>query len=119
MGLKVDIRYLKKEELKSSLLELLTDKKYSEKAQQLSRNFRDQPEKPIERALWWIEYVLRNPDVSFLKNKQLSQMNFFAKHSIDVIAFLTVMLLVILLLAIKIICCLIRKKNQKQKVKKQ
>lgn len=119
MGLKLDIRYIKKEELKSTLIELLTNKVFTEKAQLMSWNFRDQPETPMERALWWIAYVLRNPDVSFLQSKPLKEMNYILKHSIDVIAFLTVVLLLILILIVKLSICLLRKKNPQEKRKLQ
>lgn len=120
MGLKLDIRYLKKDVLKATIQTLLTNKEFSRKAQQMSRNFRDQPQKPMERALWWIEYVLRNPDVSFLTSKRLNEMNFVTKHSIDVIAFLTIVVLAVLGVIVRIVVWLImRGASVKKKVKKQ
>lgn len=119
MGLKLDIRYLRRDELKATIQKLLTNKEFSRKAQQMSRNFRDQPQKPMERALWWIEYVLRNPDVSFLTSKRLNEMNFVTKHSIDVIAFLTIVVLAVVGVIVRIVVLLImRGESVKKKVKK-
>lgn len=120
MGLKLDIRYLRRDELKATIQKLLTNKEFFRKAQQMSRNFRDQPQKPMERALWWIEYVLRNPDVSFLTSKRLNEMNFVTKHSIDVIAFLTIVVLAVVGVIVRIVVWLImRGASVKKKVKKQ
>lgn len=120
MGLKVDIKEITKEKLQKTLQELLTNDKYRETAQLMSRNFRDQPEKPLERALWWIDYVLRNPDVEFLQNKKMKGMSYVAKHSIDVIAFLTVVALVLGCLIVKVIVWVVRKsQGGKRKVKVQ
>lgn len=121
MALKLDIRYIEKDQLKSTILELIEDNKYAKKAKMRSSNFRDQPEKPIERALWWIDYVLRNPDISFLRSSRLEQMNYFVKHSMDVIAVLTIVLILISVLFVKVVCLLIRKRTgrSREKVKKQ
>lgn len=107
MALNLDIRTIDQITLAKTIKELLTNKKYMEAAQLRSRNFQDQKEKPMERALWWIDYVARNPDVSFLRSSMLDKMNYFYKHSIDVIAFLTLAFLGVLWAIAKIIICLI------------
>lgn len=117
MALKLDVRKIQKESLKATILELLNSEKYSKQAKILSNNFRDQKESPIERALWWIDYIARNPDVTFLKSPKLEAMNYFKKHSIDVIAFLTIVILFVVLLFIKLVVICIRLQRKKGKVK--
>lgn len=70
---------------------MLTNPKYKLNAQLRSKNFQDQKEHPLERAIWWIDYLLRNPDISFLKHPELAKINVCIKHSIDIIAFLLVL----------------------------
>lgn len=119
MALQVDIHNLKKEELLHSLTELLNNKTFAEAAQLRSRNFQDQKEKPLERALWWIDFIARNPDVSFMKNSKLKDMNFIVKQSIDVIAFLSFVVLAMIIIFVKILCCLIcSTKKSQTKLKK-
>lgn len=52
-----------------------------------SKLLRDQPEKPIDRAVWWVEYVLRNPDASHLRTPTI-ELGFFRSNSLDVYALL-------------------------------
>lgn len=68
---------------------LLLNGKYRTNAAAVSKVFRDQKETPLERALWWIEWAMRNPNATHHKNSAMN-LNFFEIHSIDVIAFLTV-----------------------------
>lgn len=117
MALKLDIRTIDQITLAKTIKELLTNKKYTSAAQLRSRNFQDQKEKPMERALWWIDYVARNPDVSFLRSAKLDTMNYFYKHSIDVIAFLTLAFMGVLLAIAKIIICLICRSTKSQNIK--
>lgn len=102
MALRLDVATIDTGSLENAISELLTNLKYAAAAKLRSRNFQDQKEKPIERAMWWIDYVLRNPDVSFLRNKKMEKMNYFTKHSIDVIAFVTVLGVAVLLVVVKI-----------------
>lgn len=63
--------------------------------------------------------MARNPDVSFLRSAKLERMNYIYKHSIDVIAFLTICGLGVVLAVVKvmgILFCQSRKKES-QKVK--
>lgn len=124
MALQLNLKTIDKATLKATIREMLTNKKYREAAQLRSRNFRDQPEKPIERALWWVDYVARNSDLTFLKSRKLGEMNYFVKHSIDVVAFLVILILGVFLGTLKIVCVLRRvcmkkggRKEKKLKVK--
>lgn len=113
MALKLDIVTIDKETLSSTISELLNNPRYIDAAQLRSRNFQDQKETPIERALWWIDYVARNEDVSFLKSDKLKRMNYFYKHSIDVIAFLTIVVLLVIFCIAKLVCMGIRMRKRK------
>lgn len=88
----MDIWTIEKDQLQNALTELLYQDHYRKAAQARSIILRDQMETPMERALWWIDFVARSPDVSFLKSKQLQEMSYIAKHSIDVVAFLSILM---------------------------
>ncbi|XP_055533921.1 UDP-glucosyltransferase 2-like [Wyeomyia smithii] len=49
--------------LKTAIEEMLTNTSYFKNAQLLSKIFRDQPVNPLDRAIWWVEWVLRNPQI--------------------------------------------------------
>lgn len=49
---------------------------------QASQAFQDRPQKPLDSAIWWIEYSLRNSDTSALKPRGI-QDNWFARRSLD------------------------------------
>lgn len=119
MALQLDIRNIDKETMKATILELLNNQKYREAAQLRSRNFQDQKESPRERALWWMDYVLRNPDISFLKSAKLENMNYVTKHSIDVIAFLTIIIGAAVLGIVKLICLIHFKSKKNERIKKK
>lgn len=60
-----------------------------------SRAFRDQKETPLERALWWIEWAMRNPNPVHFESPA-TELNFIHIQSIDVIAFLTLISVMII-----------------------
>lgn len=121
MGLQLAIKNIEKDSLRETILELLTNPTYRQQAQKRSKNMQDQPERPLDRALWWIDYVLRNPDIAFLRNTKLQEMNILVKHSIDVIAFLIIVDLFLIGLVVKLClyCYRRRKAGKSAKVKKQ
>lgn len=47
----------------------------------------DQPTKPLDRAIWWIEYVLRHKGAGHLRSPA-ADMSWFKLLSLDVISFL-------------------------------
>lgn len=57
-----------------------------------SKRFRDQPQHPLERAVWWIEFVLRQPDPTHLASP-VQLMGPFAGNLYDIQIFVVLVLL--------------------------
>lgn len=101
---------------------LLFEEKYKYNTIAASKAFRDQKETPLERGLWWIEWVLRNPDAVHFKSPA-SDLSFFEIQSVDVIAFLTIVLaaltygtFLVLRKLLKLILCRKSRNNSKRKL---
>ena len=56
---------------------------------------RDQPETPKERALFWVEYVLRHNGARHLRSAA-RDLNFFQYYCLDVVAALLTMVSILL-----------------------
>lgn len=82
------IKELSSNALTEKIQLLLTDQKYKVSMIAASKAFRDQKDSPLERAIWWIEWAMRNPDAVHFKSSG-SDLNFIQIESIDVIATLT------------------------------
>nr|CAD7261547.1 unnamed protein product [Timema shepardi] len=71
-GVLVDFFNLSSSSLKWALKEVLEDPRYKTNAQEASRLFRDQPETPLERAVYWTEYVIRHKGATHLRSASLT-----------------------------------------------
>ncbi|OBS77591.1 hypothetical protein A6R68_20020, partial [Neotoma lepida] len=60
---------------------------YKENAMRLSRIHHEQPVKPLDRAVFWIEYVMRNKGAKHLR-VAAHDLTWFQYHSLDVLGFL-------------------------------
>lgn len=92
--------------IKSKLLTLLEKPKYAIKSKQLSANFRDQKETPLERALWHMEWTMRNPQPDYLKSPVL-KLGRIAANNYDIIALISVAVVLIIALAWKVLVSII------------
>lgn len=82
---------------------ILENPKYAINMAKLSNQFRDQKEKPLDRAIWWIEWVLRNPNaVEFLKSPVI-RFGFIAGNFYDVIFIISIVICVALYCVAKIL----------------
>ncbi|KAM5271268.1 UDP-glucuronosyltransferase 2B17-like [Ctenodactylus gundi] len=76
---------------------------YKENAMWLSTIHHDQPIKPLDRAVFWIEFVMRHKGAKHLR-PLAHNLTWYQYHSLDVIGFLLVCVATITLFVTK--CCL-------------
>jgi glucuronosyltransferase len=87
----LEILTITEETLENLLRKLLDDPKYSNKAKELSSIYRNQPQTPVERAVFWTEYVMRHKGAAHLRSAA-RKLNYFQYRSMDVVAFLLAIL---------------------------
>ena len=58
-GLRLDWKVIKEEDLLSAIQRILEDSFYQETINRLSDLIMDQPMHPLNRTVWWMEYLLR------------------------------------------------------------
>jgi hypothetical protein len=75
---------LSEETLLNGINRLLNEPSFKERAKSLSNIFRDQPDKPLDRAVYWTEYVMRHKGAVHMRSAA-RELNFFQYHSLDVI----------------------------------
>ncbi|XP_039867370.1 UDP-glucuronosyltransferase 2C1-like isoform X4 [Simochromis diagramma] len=85
--------------------EVLSDPSYRANMQRLSRLHRDKPVKPLDNALFWIEFVMRHKGAAHLKAESY-RMPWYSYHSVDVVLFLAGTMLLVLLAVFFFIKCL-------------
>lgn len=83
------------ESFRESILEVATNPEYHRRISRISRLVHDQPDSPKERAVWWLEYLLRNEGAA-----HLNQESFARNLSWPQILLLDVLLLTIFILAL-------------------
>lgn len=66
----------------------------------VSKKFRDRPETPLELAVWWIEFALRNPDLSYMKSPVL-KLGFLKANNFDILLFVVVALVLVSFFIVK------------------
>ncbi|XP_067236296.1 UDP-glucuronosyltransferase 2A1-like isoform X2 [Chanodichthys erythropterus] len=80
----VDFATLDRNVFLEALKEVLHNSSYRENMQRLSRLHHDQPMKPLDRAVFWIEFVMRNRGAPHLRTQSF-RMSWIEYHCIDVI----------------------------------
>lgn len=74
--------------------EVLHNPRYRDSVQRLSELFRDRPQSAMDTAVYWAEYVIRHKGAPHLRYPG-ADMNFFKRHSLDVLALLALVAIVI------------------------
>lgn len=92
-------------------------KELSKNIKLLSKVFRDQPESSLDRAVWWTEWLLRNPEASDLLKSSSVNQSFFVRESIDVSLFLAFVIFIILLAIFNFFKCIFKRQFVTLKLK--
>ncbi|XP_037817466.1 UDP-glucosyltransferase 2-like [Lucilia sericata] len=97
-GLGLNLKQLHESKLKQTILELLNNSRYTKNIKELSDVFHDQPMKPLDKSIYWLEYVLRRKGAKHLRVKGRF-LNFWQFYNIDVfLAFLFVFALIVFMI---------------------
>ncbi|XP_069686118.1 UDP-glucosyltransferase 2-like [Periplaneta americana] len=104
----VEFNELKKEILLEAIKEAIYNKTYKENMKKLLNRLSDQPEKPVHRAAWWIEYVIRHKGARHLRSGALN-LAWYQYFLLDVIAFVIIVPVLTLWIAYRIIILFTRK----------
>ncbi|KRG01688.1 UDP-glycosyltransferase UGT5 isoform X2 [Drosophila mojavensis] len=101
-GLSLNLWTMTAAELHDEILELLSNESYAQAAQLKSKLYADQKDTPLERAIWWTEYVLRHNGAPHLRSAS-RDLNMAQLHGLDTwgllcgLAFIIVLLLLLIL----------------------
>nr|CAD7458383.1 unnamed protein product [Timema tahoe] len=91
-GVKIDFTNLTSSYLQTVIEQVLETPSYLENAKRMSRILRDQPESPIERAVFWTEYVIRHKGAAHLRSSSLD-LYWFQYLFLDVLLIVVITLL--------------------------
>jgi glucuronosyltransferase len=120
----LELSDLTEEILLDAINTVLNDPSYRENAKKLSSIYLDQMNKPLERGVYWVEYVLRHQGALHLRSAA-RDLNFIQYFSLDVIAVLLAIAAVITTVNILIVralyrrCCSSKKAEKKDSRKKK
>ncbi|KAI1904891.1 hypothetical protein AGOR_G00010340 [Albula goreensis] len=99
---------MQSKDLVDGLNTVMNDPSYKENAVKLSRIHHDQPMKPLDRAVFWIEFVMRNKGAKHLR-VQAHNLSWYQYHSLDVFAVLLVTVMLVTFISFKTCCFCLRK----------
>ncbi|XP_036889533.1 UDP-glucuronosyltransferase 2B31-like, partial [Sturnira hondurensis] len=105
-AVRLDINTMSSADFLNALKTVINDPLYKENAMKLSRIHHDQPVKPLDRAVFWVEFVMRHKGAKHLRPASYD-LNWFQYHSLDVIGFLLACVATAMLAVTKCVlfCC--------------
>ncbi|XP_057583688.1 UDP-glucuronosyltransferase 2B4-like [Hippopotamus amphibius kiboko] len=86
-AVRLDLETMTRVDFLAALKEVINNPSYKEKVMWLSTIQHDQPVKPLDRAVFWIEFVMRHKGAKHLR-PAVHDLTWFQYHSLDVIGFL-------------------------------
>uniref|UniRef100_UPI0037E8E0A9 UDP-glucuronosyltransferase 2C1-like n=1 Tax=Semicossyphus pulcher TaxID=241346 RepID=UPI0037E8E0A9 len=107
-ALTVDLNFMKPEDLRDAVNTVINDKSYKENAMWLSSIHHDRPMSPLDEAVFWIEYTMRNKGAKHLR-VQAHELTWYQYHSLDVLVFLLSIVLFLIFIFIKACSFCLRK----------
>ncbi|XP_059525475.1 UDP-glucuronosyltransferase 2A1 isoform X1 [Myotis daubentonii] len=102
-AVEVNINTMTSADLHDALKTVINEPSYKENAMRLSSIHHDQPIKPLDRAVFWIEFVMRHKGAKHLR-PAAHNLTWVQYHSLDVIGFLLACVATAIFLVTK--CCL-------------
>lgn len=91
-----------------ALNEALTNKKYQINVEKIKNRLLDQPQTPMEKAMFWIEYVIRHDGAHFMQTSA-QHLSFIEYNNLDIYGTILAVLLLVILVPVWVIRKIIRK----------
>ncbi|CAH2301631.1 UDP-glucuronosyltransferase 2C1-like isoform X1 [Pelobates cultripes] len=119
MAVMLDFIKMETQDLVDAVNAVINNPTYKENALRLSRIHHDQPVKPLDRAVFWIEFVMRHNGAKHLRPAS-HELTWYQYHCLDVIGFLLACMLTVLYIFVKVFtfccrkCCRTRRKQKTQ-----
>lgn len=88
-GVKLDYNSISEQSIKAVLTEVLSNKDYQKNINDCSARFRDRPMKPIDTAVYWIEYLIGHGGAPHMHSAAV-ELSFFQYHLLDVYLFILI-----------------------------
>ncbi|XP_051675716.1 UDP-glucuronosyltransferase 2A2 isoform X4 [Oryctolagus cuniculus] len=117
-AVEVNMNMMTSEDWLSALRTVINDPSYKENAMRLSRIHHDQPMKPLDRAVFWIEFVMRHKGAKHLR-VAAHDLTWYQYHSLDVIGFLLACIAAAIILVTQCCLCVYHKFGKTGKKKKR
>lgn len=114
----IELADVNKHSFEQGLQEVLSQDRYRQNMQRLSALHRDQPMHPMDRAVFWMEYVIRHKGAAHLRT-QAYDMPWYSYHSVDVVLVLLAAVAVLLLSVVAVFRFLCCRGKRKTKTKQQ
>ncbi|PSN31187.1 hypothetical protein C0J52_27107 [Blattella germanica] len=95
IGLTISFEDLSNNSLLKAINELLYNSKYKKSMLKMSTLSMDEPETPIERLIWWTEYVVRHKGTTHMRSAALD-LEWYQYLLLDIVVFLLLIFLIII-----------------------
>lgn len=96
----LNFNQMKTQDLVDALNNVTQNKTYKENAMRLSRIHHDQPMKPLDRAVFWIEFVMRHKGAKHLR-PEAHNLTWYQYHCLDVIGLLLAFVIALMFIIVK------------------
>ncbi|KAB5522320.1 hypothetical protein PHYPO_G00158220 [Pangasianodon hypophthalmus] len=104
----LDFNKMEAKDLKQAINDVINNPSYKESMMRLSRIHHDQPMKPLDQAVYWIEFVMRNKGAKHLR-VEAHNLTWYQYHCLDVAAFLLSVIALVMFIFVKTCSWLFRK----------
>ena len=98
--------------LLSAIQDVLDTPGYQEAATKLGQLILDQPQHPLDKAVWWLEYLLRHPGNPGMVSPT-HKLNWFQYFLLDVLVTIITATFIFVYIIVRLISCCCRRKKSK------
>ena len=106
-GISVPLYELTEERLYDAMTKVLNDPAYAERAREHGTLVTDEITKPLDRAIWWLEYAMRHPGMNHMRSP-VHDLHWTQYFLLDVIGFFVVILAIVTAVAVLACKCCCR-----------